>query len=669
MSRTRALWPIALLSFGIVAGCNGSGDEEQAASPLPGGGGTQPAPTVSITANPATIDSGNSTTLSWNASNASSCTATGGWSGSKPTDGSESSGTLSGDTTFELSCDGPGGTTSDSVVVTVNGGGAAPVLTLSVSPTQVTAGDTATLTWTSSNTTSCLASGAWMGSKPLNGSESTGSLSGNSTFSMRCDGPDGSVNRSVSVTVVSGTGSGVSGRVDSSLIDRAGQNRVYVFPGDVTPDDVDGDSGDPLLTAPVSQDVGACTFSYDSGDLSPGNYTVAFTSDAASDVPGRDDNLNFYGVTSLSVNGGGAIADFPAANVIRVGPGRAIQRVADAADIAQDGDVVEIDAGLYPGDVSVWYQDNITLRGVGGYAHLRADGQYVQGKGIWVLAGNNAVVENIEFSEVTVPDQNGAGIRADGFNLVVCNGYFHDSEEGILGGAGDVVVEYSEFDNNGFGDGFSHNMYILDAERFTLRYTYTHHARVGHNVKTRARENYILYNRVMDEVSGNSSYAVDIPNGGLSYVIGNLLQQGPSTENFAIVNYGTEGLSGGRTHNLYVVNNTFVNDRGSGVFIQAAGGTSLIDLTNNLFVGSGSLVSGASATETTNVQTTSPGLVDIDQYDYRLTAGSVAIDGGTAPGIGNGFNLTPEFQYLHPQSREDRPVDSAIDVGAYEYSP
>ena len=123
MSRTRALWPIALLSFGIVAGCNGSGDEEQAASPLPGGGGTQPAPTVSITANPATIDSGNSTTLSWNASNASSCTATGGWSGSKPTDGSESSGTLSGDTTFELSCDGPGGTTSGSVVVTVNGGG------------------------------------------------------------------------------------------------------------------------------------------------------------------------------------------------------------------------------------------------------------------------------------------------------------------------------------------------------------------------------------------------------------------------------------------------------------------------------------------------------------------------------------------------------------------
>jgi hypothetical protein len=296
--------------------------------------------------------------------------------------------------------------------------------------------------------------------------------------------------------------------VDSSHIDRNGDNRVYVYAGDVTPDDYDGDAGDPLLAARVRQDAGACTFGYETADLGAGDYTIAFTSDAGSDNASRDDQIVFTGVQTVSVSSNGAAADFDAANVLRVGPGRAIQRVSDAADIAQDGDVVEIDAGLYPADVAVWYQDNLTIRGVGGYAHLRADGAYVQGKGIWVIAGSDAIVENIEFSEVTVPDQNGAGIRHDGWNLVVCNGYFHDSEEGILGGAGDVLIEYSEFANNGYGDGFSHNMYILDAERFTLRYTYTHHARIGHNVKTRARENYILYNRIMDESGGSASYAL-----------------------------------------------------------------------------------------------------------------------------------------------------------------
>jgi hypothetical protein len=346
-----------------------------------------------------------------------------------------------------------------------------------------------------------------------------------------------------------------------------------------------------------------------------------------------------------------------------------LQTVAAAASAAQDGDVVEIDAGLYPADVAVWYQDNLTIRGVGGYAHLRADGANVQGKGIWVLAGNDTVVENIEFSGVTVPDQNGAGIRHDGWNLVVCNGYFHDSEEGILGGAGDVLVEYSEFANNGYGDGFSHNMYILDAERFTLRHSYTHHARIGHNVKSRARENYILYNRIMDEASGTASYAVDMPNGGLSYLIGNLMQQGPGADNYAIVSYGTEGLSGGRTHNLYIVNNTLVDDRGGGVFVQTASGTSTVRLINNLFVGNGSILTGASGNMTTNMQTTAPGIVDINGYDYRLTAGSPARDAGSNPGSGDGFDLLPAYQYLHKRDRELRMTNGVIDIGAYEFRP
>lgn len=544
----------------------------------------------------------------------------------------------------------------------------APSVSISASASTIDAGQNVTLTWNTTDADSCSASGAWSGPKPTGGNEAIGPLSATSEFVLSCAGVGGNSSDSVTVTVRSASGGGIAGRVDSSFIDRYGQNLVYLFQGDVTPDDTDGDSGDPLLTVEAEQDSGACTFAYDLGSVSAGDYTIAFTREGEQDRPQADDNIEFFGVQRVSVGANRETADFLPSNVIRVGPGKDYQTVAAAANAARDGDVVEIDAGIYSADVAAWYQDNLTLRGVGGYAHLRADGADSQGKAIWVIAGNNTIVENIEFSAITVPDQNGAGIRADGRDLVVCNGYFHDSDEGILGGAGYVLIEYSEFDNNGYGDGFSHNMYILDADRFTLRYSYMHHARIGHNVKSRARENHILYNRIMDEMSGNSSYAVDIPNGGLTYIIGNLLQQGPNSDNAAIVNYGTEGLLGGRTHNLYLVNNSLVDDFG-GTFVQVANNTSLVRLINNLFVGSGPMVSGPTPSQTTNLVTTAPMFVDIDGFDYRLTAGSPAVDQGSDPGQGDGNELAPVYQYLHERNRERREQAGQIDIGAYEFTP
>lgn len=58
-----------------------------------------------------------------------------------------------------------------------------------------------------------------------------------------------------------------------------------------------------------------------------------------------------------------------------------------------------------------------------------------------------------------------------------------------------------------------------------MQFCYSHRANLGHLVKSRALENHILYNRLMEEAAGNSSYAVGLPNGGLSYRIGNLIQR------------------------------------------------------------------------------------------------------------------------------------------------
>ena len=77
-----------------------------------------------------------------------------------------------------------------------------------------------------------------------------------------------------------------------------------------------------------------------------------------------------------------ATASTPAAT-LQVGSGRTYPVPSAAAAVAADGDVVEIDAGEYVGDAAFWTADNLTIRGVGGMAHLRADGNHAGGKAIW----------------------------------------------------------------------------------------------------------------------------------------------------------------------------------------------------------------------------------------------------------------------------------------------
>jgi hypothetical protein len=493
----------------------------------------------------------------------------------------------------------------------------------------------------------------------------------NSITVTASDGAGNTRSATLAVTYSAGGSASLSGSVDSSLINRIGLNAVYVYSGTVLPDDI-GSSTPPVARAVVTQDNNACTFSYQVAALAPGTYTVAFTNQAANDTT-ADEAIAFLGTAQVTVGSGGAAHDFAPNRRLQVGPTRTLKFPSAAAAIAQDGDVIEIDAAEYLDDNVSWTRNNLTLRGVGGgRAHLRSTTSIANGKGIWVTFGRNTTVENIEFSGATVSDQNGAGIRADenGLGLTVCNGYFHDNENGILGGGGVVLIEYSEFSRNGIGDGQTHNMYIGEfTTRFTLRYSYTHQALSGHTVKSRAQENYILYNRITDETAGATSYEINLPQNGLSYVIGNLIQQGPNTENSTILSYGEENASNGRQE-LYVVNNTFVNDRGFGgaVFIFVKNGTTGL-VANNIFTGGGTVLSGVnSMTLLTNLVSNTPGLVDSTNFDYHLTSASAAIDQGSNPGSGAGFSLAPTSHYVHPIGRHDRStVGSKVDIGAYEF--
>jgi hypothetical protein len=507
--------------------------------------------------------------------------------------------------------------------------------------------------------------------RATNGSETVGPLSQTSTYTLTCTGTGGSASANATVTVNGGNVS-LQGQVDSSYVDIFGDNRIYIFSGNVTPDDVDGDAVDPVLTLPVTQDANACTFRYAGGSLAAGTYTIAFTQDAAIDLPGQSNTLVFVGTRTVTISSSGVTADFRPSNIVTVGPGRqfANLRAANQGNLP-DGSVIEVDAGTYDTDGMIWGQDNLVIRGVGGgRAHLRGMGFLNNGKGIFVTQGSNMRVENIEFSNARVNDENGAGIRVESAGLTVCNCYFHDNEDGMLGGAGTLVVEYSEFNHNGLTDlGFNHNIYVDGGERFIFRHNYSHHVEIGHLVKTRARENHILYNRLMDETTGTSSYNIDVPDGGLTFIIGNLMQQGPGTDNSMMVSYASESLGGGRTHELYLVNNTFVNDAGFGGFVQFNGGAALVRTINNLFTGNGSQPSGGIVQATTNLVTNAPGLVNEAGFDYHLTAISPARDAGTAPGSARGVNFAPVYQYVHKANREARITEGSIDIGAHEFAP
>lgn len=363
------------------------------------------------------------------------------------------------------------------------------------------------------------------------------------------------------------------------------------------------------------------------------------------------------------------------ATIWHVGASQTYTMPSQVAPLVNHGDTVDIDAGVYNSNVCAWNKNNLLLRCVNGTAHLKSNGLSFGDKAIWVIQGNNTTVEHIEFSLCTSTSQNGAGIRQEGENLTVRNCYFHDNENGILAGAitpCKITVEYCEFNLNGAGDGFSHNLYIGHIDTLLFRYNYSHHCKIGHELKSRARVNYILYNRLGNEANGTASREIDLPNGGISIIMGNVIQQGVNGTNSGIIGYGLEGLSNSGLHNLYVINNTIVNQKTAGTFVAVPNNANLYKAYNNIFAGQGTVLSGtAIVIDTTNNKkyiSTTANFVNSTAYDYHLVSTSSAINSATTAGSAStGYNLTPVKEYIHPANQVNKVIQTTLDIGAYEY--
>jgi hypothetical protein len=296
---------------------------------------------------------------------------------------------------------------------------------------------------------------------------------------------------------------------------------------------------------------------------------------------------------------------------LTVGAGKTFSTLAAAIGASSGGDTILIDAGTYTNDFAYIGHD-LTIQGVGGLAKLQAVAQPPNGKAI-LTTNANVTIDHLEFTGTTVRDGNGAGIRYEGGALVITRSWFHHNQNGILAASasgGTISIDHSEFNNNGAGDGYTHNIYVNDIARLTITNSYFHAPVGGHEIKSRARETVVTNNRIQDGPATAGNYAVDLPNGGAAIISGNVIEKGAQAQNRTFVHLGGELFPSYANTSLSITGNVFVNN--------ATGGPPTL-LRNDSSVGG------------TNAPATISGNIF-----WNITSGQVAL--GSATVDGNSFN-------------------------------
>ena len=356
-----------------------------------------------------------------------------------------------------------------------------------------------------------------------------------------------------------------------------------------------------------------------------------------------------------------------------VGPGERISSLSEAARQARDGEVIEIRPGTYRGQPVVWTQDKLIIRGAGERPVMLADGKSAEGKAIWVVRGGRVLIENVEFRGARVPSLNGAGIRFEKGHLVVRACAFFDNEMGLLtANHADMSLEVvdSEFGDAPHTQGDLHHLlYVGAIARFSLRGSRFANGYLGHLVKSRARENHVLYNMLVDGAGGKASYELEFPNGGVAYVIGNTVGQSARTDNPKMLSFGAEG---GRwpENALYMAHNTLINDFHAGSFVHVwsdkLAGDVDVWLLNNLMVGNGELFRPAQGRFDGNRAVGRGELIEQGGVPSRLTSGSPLRGAVRPPGEANEVALLPSAEFMFPVGTRSLRVGSRLAPGAFQ---
>jgi hypothetical protein len=253
---------------------------------------------------------------------------------------------------------------------------------------------------------------------------------------------------------------------------------------------------------------------------------------------------------------------------LSVGKNGAFATLSEALRAARPGNTILVDAGVYL-DECVTVEMPVRIIGVNGTPVFQATRLLPNEKAIF-LTRADVTIENIAFRDAAGINGNGAGIRHERGNLFIENCIFRANQNGVFCAddpEATVTVSACEFIGNGSGDGHTHGLYVAtEAASLLIERSTFVGTQVGHHVKSRARHSTVRGSHFGDYSSGRTSYAIDVPNGGIALISGNRLIQNPCAQHFAMINYGGEGMKYG-ANSLSVVGNAF---EGSGAWLTVA---------------------------------------------------------------------------------------------------
>lgn len=168
---------------------------------------TPPAPTVTLLANPTTIDNGQTSLLTWTSTNATSCNAPGSFSG-----GSTPGGAISGSyqtppltTTqdYQMSCTGAGGTANSNIATVIV---LQPQATLRAVPARVHINESTSIKWSATQVQSCSVSGPGLSPNPRTDYSATETsqtvvITSQSTYTITCETNGEDISESIIVNI------------------------------------------------------------------------------------------------------------------------------------------------------------------------------------------------------------------------------------------------------------------------------------------------------------------------------------------------------------------------------------------------------------------------------------------------------------------------------------
>lgn len=157
-----------------------------------------PLPVLSLTSSIGSVPYGGAATIAWSAENVTSCTIAGPGIASSQSSGSQMTGPLTADATYQLTCQSPAGVQNLSTSVSV---GPPPALSLSASPASIAYGGSSTVTWSAQNVDSCSITGPGVSSSQKSGTANTGVLTSGATYTLTCQATSGAQSKQVAIAV------------------------------------------------------------------------------------------------------------------------------------------------------------------------------------------------------------------------------------------------------------------------------------------------------------------------------------------------------------------------------------------------------------------------------------------------------------------------------------